>query len=538
MNPRKSSTPSLSTTLYSWVPSFPGTAASRFPKAARLKSSIMGNGSRIFSPDGSGTGFGNLISDMGKASQDNPEGLCFTSMTPITGALLVNNPKLIEFLHENRDKFLQHDDTGAFEFLLKMRTILALEVDTPEYKKARGLYNHGFLSLTALSFDTRDMQEVGQRTVERLREKNIEYIEDLCAHDALEKILIKLNCFKPIEPNVVTKLNYLLKAATAEVMSFYVLTALKIFPKALAKPYIESSRAWLLIQEARDIIREHIVKPNREDIVKPGSWFNKDSKLNFDSSIENIIDAIQEVLFVGMDTSSTAFNCVLRLLGNPDPEHKRVLNKLREEIQKKKAELGRPPSEWTREEIFSLKYLEHVWNESLRVFPPLPDLLPHKVTDKLVIPGIGTLWPGELLLFSARATHSNKKLWGKDADKFRPERFEELGDKDISYQFFPTGLKPKDCPGQLFARLSVSISVLAILDKFKNFEFVDKTSLNLFFADNDQQVISGRFKDPNLRMKFTPRGPKPTVAVEPLEEKHGHEQTQSRAFRLGATGSD
>lgn len=527
---RESTSPGWSTTLWSWVPRvIPETCHPRFPKAVYKKGNpVTGNLSRIFSPDGSGRNAGILIDELGKASQENEQGISYTYISPTNIMLLINNPEIIKIIYKNKKKIRLHDDTGTFKILLGPPTVLAKELGTEEYKKHRGHFDRDF-SPSELEHDNSVLQAIAKRNVRKLRDNPIMDIEMFTTHNSMEMICYKLGCDiinKPIPSQIAARLNYLLNAMLTDVMSGYILTANQKLPEAMALKYFQSTKAGKLYEETRELIYEHILKPHLPNILKTRNWLNEnaDSDLLNSKTINDLIDEIQEVFFAGMDTSSTSLSSQLRLLA--DPKHKPVLDKLRAEGDKKKDELKLPPSEWKRDEILSQTYMDQVRNEALRVLPPLPEIQPHKVIDKLEIPGVGTLWPGDLVVISARALHNNKKIWGADADQFDPEQFGDSKKKKSNYEFLPFGLGPRRCPGRHFAEIVTKITLTQIVDEF-DFEFVNKDKQKPAkhpFAYH--QVIGLRF-DEELKMKFIPRQFK---AAE-VEEKHDQEERQASKAR-------
>jgi cytochrome P450 len=81
-----------------------------------------------------------------------------------------------------------------------------------------------------------------------------------------------------------------------------------------------------------------------------------------------------------------------------------------------------------------LPYLQAVIREGLRVWPPVRNILPKDVPaggDTVVVDGKPVFLPeGVDIGYSALAMHRDKKVYGEDADLFRPERwFEPDADK-------------------------------------------------------------------------------------------------------------
>ncbi|KAI3806743.1 hypothetical protein L1987_22657 [Smallanthus sonchifolius] len=76
-------------------------------------------------------------------------------------------------------------------------------------------------------------------------------------------------------------------------------------------------------------------------------------------------------------------------------------------------------------DLDQLSYLQNVINESLRLYPTLPLLLPREASDDIRIGGY--LVPrGTMLMVNAWTIQRDPVLWD-DPDSFIPERFDRRG---------------------------------------------------------------------------------------------------------------
>lgn len=87
----------------------------------------------------------------------------------------------------------------------------------------------------------------------------------------------------------------------------------------------------------------------------------------------------------------------------------------------------------------SLKYLDMVIKESLRLFSPIPISI-RETIDELDIGLDQPLAKGASIFIFNYVLHRRRDLWGDDADKFDPERFspENVSQRD-PYCFLPFG---------------------------------------------------------------------------------------------------
>ena len=139
------------------------------------------------------------------------------------------------------------------------------------------------------------------------------------------------------------------------------------------------------------------------------------------------------ILFAGRDTTSSLLGwAVNRLALHPD-----VFAKLRNVI------LCDFPSgeDITFAKLKGCRYLQHFLSECLRLHPTVP--VNQRIANKDTTLPVGggpdqsspiALRKGQPVLFSVYVMQRRKDLWGPDADKFRPERWEQ---RFQSWQFLP-----------------------------------------------------------------------------------------------------
>ena len=160
-------------------------------------------------------------------------------------------------------------------------------------------------------------------------------------------------------------------------------------------------------------------------------------------------------------------NVFFNLARNPD-----VYQKLREEI----LNAGRSQAEWTFGRLKSLKYLQYVISETLRLNPAIGTNTRVALRDTVLPTGGGStlnrcpiyVKKGDIVTVSFYALHRSQDVFGQDASVFRPERWENLRPPPWSYLTFGGG--PRVCPGQNLALTEIAYTTVRILQAFKAIE--------------------------------------------------------------------
>lgn len=128
-------------------------------------------------------------------------------------------------------------------------------------------------------------------------------------------------------------------------------------------------------------------------------------------------------------------------------------------------------------DMANLPYLRCIINETLRLYPPAPFLVPHESSNDCVVGGYN-IPRGTMLLVNQWAIHHDANLWS-DPDKFIPERFERIDGKPDEFRFMPFGFGRRSCPGEGLAKRVIGLTVGLLIQCFDweriNEEMVDMT---------------------------------------------------------------
>ena len=168
---------------------------------------------------------------------------------------------------------------------------------------------------------------------------------------------------------------------------------------------------------------------------------------------------IQILFIAGTDTSMNTMEWAMSLLLN----HPQVIEKLRKEID---CHVGH--GRMLREsDLPKLPYLRCVINETLRLYPTAPMLLPHFSSEDCTVGGYH-IPRGTTLMVNAWAIHRDPKVWDEPT-KFKPERFEGMieGEREgFNFKFIPFGVGRRVCPGEGMGFRSVSLAVGTLIHCF------------------------------------------------------------------------
>ncbi|GER36270.1 cytochrome P450 [Striga asiatica] len=167
-------------------------------------------------------------------------------------------------------------------------------------------------------------------------------------------------------------------------------------------------------------------------------------------------DLDNNLLIAGTDTSAGTLEWALSLLLN----HPHALKKAQAEID---AQVG---NERLIEEadMSNLPYLRCIINETLRMYPAGPLLIPHQSSHPCAVGG-HHVPAGTMLLVNVWAIHNDPANWDEPRE-FRPERFEGVDGYRDGFRFMPFGSGRRGCPGENLAVRVVGSALGALVQCF------------------------------------------------------------------------
>ncbi|KAJ9567437.1 hypothetical protein OSB04_003403 [Centaurea solstitialis] len=167
----------------------------------------------------------------------------------------------------------------------------------------------------------------------------------------------------------------------------------------------------------------------------------------------------QELLTAGTDTSSTTMEWAFSLLLN----HPDVLTKAQNEIDAHM--MNHNQNRLVDEsDMASLPYLRCILNETLRMYPAGPLLVPHESSEDCMVGGYH-IPRGTMLLVNQWAIHHDPSLWSEPA-RFDPERFQGLEGTRDGFRFMAFGFGRRSCPGEGLAMCMVGLTLGLLIQCF------------------------------------------------------------------------
>ncbi|XP_042480087.1 cytochrome P450 89A2-like [Macadamia integrifolia] len=179
---------------------------------------------------------------------------------------------------------------------------------------------------------------------------------------------------------------------------------------------------------------------------------------------QEMVTLCSEFLNAGTDTTSNALQWIMANL----VKHQETQEKLYSEI---KGVVGKGEEEIKEDDLGKMPYLKAVVLEGLRRHPPGHFVLPHAVTEDIVLDG-HVIPKNAAVNFMVAEMGRDPKVW-KEPMEFKPERF--LGDEGEGFditgtkeiKMMPFGAGRRICPGLGLAVLHLEFFVANLIRDYK-----------------------------------------------------------------------
>ncbi|KAK2987889.1 hypothetical protein RJ640_014222 [Escallonia rubra] len=167
------------------------------------------------------------------------------------------------------------------------------------------------------------------------------------------------------------------------------------------------------------------------------------------------LDVAQIMLIAGTESSFTTMEWAMSLLLN----HPDTMKKIRSQID---SQVGHDRV-LEEEDLPKLTHLQNAINETLRLFPAVPLLIPHYSSQDCTVGGYDVPG-GTMLLVNAWTIHRDPSQWA-EPEKFKPERFE--GESGEGFKMVPFGAGRRRCPGVALAHKMVGLALGSLIQAFE-----------------------------------------------------------------------
>jgi cytochrome P450 len=149
-------------------------------------------------------------------------------------------------------------------------------------------------------------------------------------------------------------------------------------------------------------------------------------------------------------------------------QHPRVQERLWEEIRASNAK------EPTPEFLQGMPYITSVVYESLRLLPPISQLINRRAAEGVMLDGRVYIPKGMYVGYHCYSTHRDVDVWGPDAGSFHPERWGDTTEaiqrfyrpKRTRAEFISFHGGSRACLGEKFAVLELKVTLFALVRRF------------------------------------------------------------------------
>ncbi|XP_023235478.1 cytochrome P450 3A6-like isoform X1 [Centruroides sculpturatus] len=204
---------------------------------------------------------------------------------------------------------------------------------------------------------------------------------------------------------------------------------------------------------------QHMIDPifKKKKVIFSQETENSESKT--EKSLLTEIDCISNSFYAAVTAYDTIRNPVI-FATYYIAKYPEIQERIREEI----SQYNNKEETIDYSTLSKLKYLDQVFCETLRMFPPAPNFINRVAEEDYVYKNI--LIPKNMTIIVPQyGLHRNPVYW-TDPDEFKPERFEDKSNIN-PYIYQPFGIGPRHCSGMRLGQLIVKLILANLVKSFK-----------------------------------------------------------------------
>ncbi|WP_200304870.1 cytochrome P450 [Streptomyces adelaidensis] len=176
-------------------------------------------------------------------------------------------------------------------------------------------------------------------------------------------------------------------------------------------------------------------------------------------SAENVRRQVITFLVAGHETTSGALSFALHYLA----QHPDLADRARAEVDQVWGDTSRPGYE----QVARLRYVRRVLDEALRLWPTAP-AFSREAREDTVLGGVHPMRRGAWALVLTAMLHRDPEVWGADAERFDPDRFDAAAVRARPpHTFKPFGTGARACIGRQFALHEATLVLGLLLRRYE-----------------------------------------------------------------------
>ncbi|GFP83112.1 cytochrome p450 83b1 [Phtheirospermum japonicum] len=211
-----------------------------------------------------------------------------------------------------------------------------------------------------------------------------------------------------------------------------------------------------------ELIDEHVHRKKEaeraDDILDILIKLKEHKSCSIDLNWDNIKALLLDIFVAGTHSTSTTIVWAMTALMKAP----KVMEKAQSEIRNLIGERRKVDED----DLHKLPYLKAIINETLRLYPPVPLLVPRETIDKCTLQGY-EIQPKTAVYVIAWAIARDPEYW-QNPDEFMPERFlnNNIDIKGQDFEVIPFGSGRRICPGMYMGLANVELTVANLLYSF------------------------------------------------------------------------